>query len=311
MKKTVVAIIGPTAVGKTKLSIRMAKRFDGEIISGDSMQIYKGMDIGTAKIKEEETEGIPHHMIDIKEPDEEFSVADFQVTVRSYIDEISRKGHLPIIVGGSGLYIQAALYNYQFSNEKRDETLTKRLEELIQVKGIMPLYDYLKKIDPEEAKKIHPNNHRRVIRAIEIYETTGKTKSEYQKDQKLESPYNVNLIGLEMDREELYERINKRVDQMVEDGLIQEVESFYRKGYEQFQSMRGIGYKEFIPYLKGEESLEDSIRTLKRNSRRFAKRQFTWFKNKMEVNWYPITTENHDEKFSMILDDLAGFLKNK
>lgn len=311
MKKTVVAIIGPTAVGKTKLSIRMAKRFDGEIISGDSMQIYKGMDIGTAKIKEEETEGIPHHMIDIKEPDEEFSVADFQVTVRSYIDEISRKGHLPIIVGGSGLYIQAALYNYQFSNEKRDETLTKKLEELIQVKGIMPLYDYLKKIDPEEAKKIHPNNHRRVIRAIEIYETTGKTKSEYQKDQKLESPYNVNLIGLEMDREELYERINKRVDQMVEDGLIQEVESFYRKGYEQFQSMRGIGYKEFIPYLKGEESLEDSIRTLKRNSRRFAKRQFTWFKNKMEVNWYPITTENHDEKFSMILDDLAGFLKNK
>ena len=215
MKKTVVAIIGPTAVGKTKLSIRMAKRFDGEIISGDSMQIYKGMDIGTAKIKEEETEGIPHHMIDIKEPDEEFSVADFQVTVRSYIDEISRKGHLPIIVGGSGLYIQAALYNYQFSNEKRDETLTKRLEELIQVKGIMPLYDYLKKIDPEEAKKIHPNNHRRVIRAIEIYETTGKTKSEYQKDQKLESPYNVNLIGLEMDREELYERINKRVDQIL------------------------------------------------------------------------------------------------
>lgn len=311
MKKTVVAIIGPTAVGKTKLSIKMAKRFHGEIISGDSMQIYKGMDIGTAKIKKEETEGIPHHMIDILEPDEEFSVADFQISVRRYIDEISSREHLPIIVGGSGLYIQAALYDYQFSNEKRNDSLTKKLEEQVAKEGILPLYEYLKKIDPQEAEKIHPNNHRRVIRAIEIYETTGKTKSEYHKEQKLDSPYNVKLIGLEMDREELYERINKRVDQMIEAGLINEVEYFYKNGYEHCQSMRGIGYKEFIPYFNGEESLEDSIRTLKRNSRRFAKRQYTWFKNKMEVNWYHVTTENLDEKFTSILDDLEGFLKNK
>ncbi|WP_156289136.1 tRNA (adenosine(37)-N6)-dimethylallyltransferase MiaA [Oceanobacillus salinisoli] len=311
MKKTVIAIMGPTAVGKTKLSIEVAKQFNGEVISGDSMQIYKGMDIGTAKIKEEEMEGIPHHMIDMKEPDEEFSVADFKNYVQNYIDEISNRNKLPILVGGSGLYIQAALFDYNFSNQKRDETLTRQLEDRIKREGPLPSYNRLKEIDPVQAEKIHPNNHRRLIRALEIYETTGLTMTEYQNNQTFESPYYLVLIGLEMERAQLYEQINQRVDVMVEEGLVDEVSKLLEKGYEGCQSMNAIGYKEFIPYFRGEKSLEESIEILKRNSRRYAKRQYTWFKNKMDITWYDMTdTNNRNEKFPMILDDLAGILKN-
>ncbi|MFD1850306.1 tRNA (adenosine(37)-N6)-dimethylallyltransferase MiaA [Oceanobacillus bengalensis] len=311
MNKTVIAIMGPTAVGKTKLSIEIAKRFNGEIISGDSMQVYKQMNIGTAKIKKEETEGIPHHMIDIRRPDEEFSVADFQAHVKKYIDDILSRGKLPIIVGGSGLYIQAALYDYNFSNQKRDESISKKLEAQVRKEGITTLYHQLKAVDPQAADKIHPNNHRRVIRAMEIYETTGITMTEYQKEQQLESPYNLILVGLEMDRELLYKRINERVDDMMEQGLLGEVKALYEQGYEHFQSMRAIGYKEFIPYFKNQQTLEESVELLKRNSRRFAKRQFTWFKNKMNITWYELAPETIDEKFSMILQDLAGFLEKK
>jgi tRNA dimethylallyltransferase len=310
MKKTVISIMGPTAVGKTNLSIEIAKRFNGEIISGDSMQVYKEMDIGTAKIKKSEMENIPHHMIDIKEPDEEFSVADFKQNVQYYIEEVSKRNKLPILVGGSGLYIQAALYDYNFSNQKRDEVLTQKLEKRIEKEGPIPIYHELKEIDPIQAEKIHPNNYRRVIRALEIYETTGKTMTEYQKEQTFESPYNLILIGLEMDRTELYQRINHRVDKMIEEGLIQEVKLLVDKGYENCQSMNAIGYKELVPYVRGGSSLDEAIETLKRNSRRYAKRQYTWFKNKMNINWYDMSRFNK-EKFPIILDDIAGILQKK
>lgn len=311
MKKTVIVIMGPTAVGKTRLSIDIAKQFNGEIISGDSMQVYKGMDIGTAKITEDEMQGVTHHMIDIKNPDEAFSVADFQYYVQKYIDEITSRGKLPIIAGGSGLYIQAALFDYNFSEQKRNDAFTTRLEQILDEDGAMALYQRLKDIDPEQAAKIHPNNHRRVIRALEVYETTGMTMTAYQQKQSKRSPYNLLLIGLDMERELLYKQINHRVDVMLENGLVEEVKYLYRQGFEDCQSMKAIGYKELIPYLKGEQQLKDSVELLKRNSRRYAKRQYTWFKNKMDITWYQLTPDTINEKFSTIFADLAGLLKKK
>lgn len=311
MKETVIAIVGPTAVGKTKLSIEIAKRFNGEIISGDSMQIYKGMDIGTAKIKEDEKQGIPHYMIDIKNPDESFTVVDFQSYVQQYISEITQRKKIPILVGGSGLYIQAALFNYNFARSKRSQKITKQLEKEIEHYGIEPLYQRLIKIDPKQADKIHPNNHRRVIRALEIYETTGLTMSEYKESQMKESPYNLIFIGLEMDRKLLYERINLRVDEMIKEGLLDEVEALMQQNFDNKSSMQAIGYKEFIPYFRGEYNLERAIELLKRNSRRYAKRQYTWFKNKLEIKWYYITPETVDEDFKIIFNNLAGLLKDK
>lgn len=306
MKKTVIVIVGPTAVGKTKLSIEIAKKFNGEIISGDSMQVYKSLDIGTAKITDDEKQGIPHYMIDIKEPDESFSVADYQTYVEHYISEIDSHQKLPIIAGGSGLYIQAALFDYNFSTQARDEKVTQKLEAVLKTQGAITLHNKLKQIDPNQAAKIHQNNHRRLIRAMEIYETTGMTMSEYQDQQSNDSPYNLIFIGLEMDRDLLYTRINARVDKMLELGLLDEVKLLYNQGYENCQSMRGIGYKEFIPYFKGDQGLEQATEILKKNSRRFAKRQYTWFKNKLDVDWYAITPDTIDEKLRNILVDLAG-----
>ncbi|GGJ84768.1 tRNA dimethylallyltransferase [Lentibacillus kapialis] len=308
MKQKVISIVGPTAVGKTRLSIKIASRFGGEIISGDSMQVYKGLDIGTAKITHEEKQGVPHHMIDIKYPDEPFSVADYQKNVQHYINEIDSRGKWPIIAGGSGLYIQAALYDYQFSKQRRDVHVTKQMERELNEKGAALMHKRLKEMDPDQAAKIHPNNHRRLIRALEIYETTGVTMSEYQKNQLGNSSYHPIFIGLEMDRDLLYERINNRVDHMLEEGLLEEVKLLYKQGYEDNQAMRGIGYKEFIPYFKGEQSFEDTVNILKRNSRRFAKRQYTWFKNKMNVTWYSVTPETSEAVFKNILTDLAGML---
>lgn len=309
MKKTVIAVVGPTAVGKTRLSVEIAKKFNGEVISGDSMQVFKGMDIGTAKVTNQDKQGIPHYLIDIKNPEEPYSVADFQTHVQHYINEITSQNKLPIIAGGSGLYIQGALYNYNFSEQPRNVEITTRLEKQLKRLGAMSLYKQLEEIDPQQAAKVHPNNHRRVIRALEIYEVTGKTMTEYQRDQVIESPYNPILIGLEMDRELLYERINHRVDEMVEDGLVTEAKFFYQKELADYQSMKGIGYKEFIPYFKNEQTLDESIVSLKRNSRRYAKRQYTWFKNKMNVNWYEIKPDTIEERFRNILGDLAGMLK--
>src|SRR5690625_3355625 len=275
------------------------------------MQIYKGMDIGTAKITPEEMQGIPHYMIDLKKPGEPFSVADFQKHVQKYIMKISHQHKRPIIVGGSGLYIQAALFNYNFSDHRRDGALTKRLEQEVIEKGINTLYSRLKKIDPEQADNIHTNNHRRVIRAIEIFELTGKTMTQYQKEQKLESPYNIIFIGLEMDRKLLYHRINKRIDLMIEQGLEEEVRSLYEQGLKKSQSMKAIGYKEFVPYFEGQQSFEDTVHLMKRNTRRYAKRQYTWFKNKLDINWYMLSPNTTQNKFQTILSDLEGFLQKK
>lgn len=310
MKYTVVVIVGPTAVGKTKLSIEVAKRYSGEIISGDSMQVYKGLDIGTDKITPLEMQGIPHYMIDIKQPHEEFSVADFQTYVQNYIKDISQRNKLPILVGGSGLYIQAALYNYNFSPQRRDPAFTYALEQRIEKEGIMPIYEDLKRIDPKQAANIHPNNHRRVIRALEIYETTGQTMTEHLEAQlQMESKYHPVFIGLEMDRSHLYKRINDRVDFMIKRGLIEEVRSLYDRGYQHCQAMKGIGYKELIPYIEGKQSLEECIQLIKRHSRRYAKRQYTWFKNKMDIRWYKVNPESIETTFEKILTDLAGFVK--
>ncbi|MBU5595047.1 tRNA (adenosine(37)-N6)-dimethylallyltransferase MiaA [Amphibacillus sp. MSJ-3] len=310
MKDKVVAIVGPTAVGKTSLGMELAKRFNGEIISGDSMQIYKGMDIGTAKVTEEEKKAIPHHMIDIKEADEPFSVSEFQTSVQKHIEEINKRNKLPIIVGGTGLYIDAVLTGYQFSEQKRDPIYQDKIEAEIEKHGIDHVYQRLLQVDPTQAKSIHPNNVRRVIRAIEIYDRTGQTMTEHLASQQKESPYRSVRIGLEMERSLLYDRINQRVDLMLEEGLLNEVQFFYDQGLANAQSMKAIGYKEFIPYFEGEYDLTRAIELLKRNSRRYAKRQYTWFKNKMDVKWYQISPDNKAQVFEKIYMDLAGILKD-
>ncbi|GIO22044.1 tRNA (adenosine(37)-N6)-dimethylallyltransferase MiaA [Oceanobacillus sp. J11TS1] len=311
MKKKVISIVGPTAVGKTALGIAAAKKFNGEIISGDSTQVYIGMDIGTAKVTPEETGGIPHHMIDIIHPDEPFSVADFQQHVKSHIEAIHQRGKLPIIVGGSGLYIQSVLFDYHFSEQRRDRELTEQLFQQIESEGPENLYKRLKQIDPEQAKKVHPNNHRRLVRAIEVYELTGLTMTEYQKEQQAESPYDPFIIGLDMERAALYDRINRRVDQMIEQGLIQEVQSLIAEGYKDSQSMHAIGYKEIVAYLENRLSKTDAIDAVKQNSRKYAKRQLTWFRNKLDVNWYCLTEKEAFQQMQLILNDLAGFLQRE
>jgi tRNA dimethylallyltransferase len=311
-KQKLLVIIGPTAVGKTKLSIELAKRYNGEIISGDSMQIYRGMDIGTAKIKTEEMEGIPHHLIDIKEPDESFSVAEFQQLVRAKISEITSKGKLPIIVGGTGLYIQAVIYDYQFSEAPADEQFRLELEERANEIGNEALHLELTKVDPESASQIHPNNVRRVIRALEIFHCTGKIMSDYQNNQQPDLLYETALIGLTMEREKLYERINMRVDMMISEGLLEEVSELHKQGFRDCQSIQAIGYKEIYDFLDGKVSLDIAVENLKQNSRRYAKRQLTWFRNKMEVKWYDMTdVSNLSKKITEISHYVEGKLQVK
>lgn len=307
-KGKLLVIIGPTAVGKTKLSIELAKRFGGEIISGDSMQVYKGMDIGTAKIKEGEKEGIPHYLIDIKEPDEPFSAAEFQELANSRIAEIQSRGKLPIIVGGTGLYIQSVIYDYQFSEAPSDLEYRATLEKRVESEGIDHVYAELKEIDPESAERIHPNNIRRVIRALEIHHCTGHTMSEQLKEQPTELKYETCIIGLTMEREQLYARINQRVDLMVEEGLVAEVQGFFQQGLNDCQSVQAIGYKELYDFFNGRVSKLDAIDNLKQNSRRYAKRQLTWFRNKMNVSWFDVT--NVDEFFEKI-DKITEFIAGK
>ena len=308
-KQKLLVIIGPTAVGKTMLSIEMAKRYNGEIISGDSMQIYRGMDIGTAKITKDEMEGIPHHLIDIKEPSENFSVAEFQLLVRAKIAEIAKKGKLPIIVGGTGLYIQSVIYDYQFSDVPGDETYRLKLEERVKEIGNEALFQELVEVDPESASQIHPNNVRRVIRALEIFHLTGHTMQDFQRSQQPDLLYNTAIIGLTMEREKLYERINHRVDVMMEEGLIEEVKSFYQQGLCDCQSIQAIGYKEIFTYFDGQVTLEEAIANLKQNSRRYAKRQLTWFRNKMEVTWFDMNdVENLPKKIKEISHCVEGKL---
>jgi tRNA dimethylallyltransferase len=307
-KEKLLVLIGPTAVGKTKLSIELAKKYQAEIISGDSMQIYRGMDIGTAKISLNEMEGIPHHLIDIKNPDESFSVAEFQKLVREKITEIHGRGRLPMIVGGTGLYIQSVIYDYQFSEAVSDEVFRKELEEKALLFGNDFIHQMLEERDPDSADRIHPNNLRRVIRALEVYHCTGRTMTESQEEQDRTAIYDTALIGLEMDRETLYERINHRVDLMMEQGLLMEVKKFYEKGLRDVQSIQAIGYKEIYEYLDGNVSLEEAISNLKQNSRRYAKRQFTWFRNKMDVVWFDMTNK---QDYSKNLRDISLFIEGK
>ncbi|MEH7302754.1 tRNA (adenosine(37)-N6)-dimethylallyltransferase MiaA [Neobacillus drentensis] len=307
-KQNVLVIIGPTAVGKTKLSIEMAKRYNGEIISGDSMQIYRGMDVGTAKITKEEMEDIPHHLIDIKEPFESFSVSEFQELVRAKIAEIAKKGKLPIIVGGTGLYIQSVIYDYQFSDVSGDEAYRLQLEERVKEIGNEALHEELKGIDPGSAAQIHPNNVRRVIRALEIYHLTGKTMQEYQSHQQPDLLYNTAIVGLTMDRDQLYERINLRVNMMMDEGLLPEVKALYQQGLRECQSIQAIGYKEIYEYLDGKVTLNEAVENLKQNSRRYAKRQLTWFRNKMKVEWFDMSNVNN---FSKKIAEISQYVEGK
>jgi tRNA dimethylallyltransferase len=308
-KQKVIVIIGPTAVGKTRLSVELAQRVNGEIISGDSMQIYKEMDIGTAKVSKEEMQGVPHYLIDVKEPTEPYSVAEFQREVRELIGSISRKGCMPIIAGGTGLYIQSVLYDYQFSDTGKDEEIRLRLEKQVEEEGMETVFEELRRIDPVSAENIHPNNVRRVIRALEVFHSTGKTMAEYQESQEQELLYDVAFVGLTMDREVLYDRINLRVDLMVEQGLFEEVESLYKKGIRDCQSIQAIGYKELYGYFDGLQTKEQAIEALKQNSRRYAKRQLTWFRNKMDVTWFDMTDANFEAIFEEIFLFVAGKLQ--
>jgi tRNA dimethylallyltransferase len=280
MNNKVLVIAGPTATGKTALSVRFAKEMNTEIISADSIQIYKKLNIGSAKPSDSEKQGIPHHLMDFLEPDAIYSVADYVKDAKEKIDDLLSVGKTPIITGGTGLYISSLVDNVEFSDGQVDTTVRDRLNEELRLLGIDAMYERLKTIDPDSAAEIHPNNTKRVIRALEIYETTGKTKKEHEKVSKLKkSPYDFCLIGLNCEREILYERINKRVDIMIEKGLFDEVKSILSSGVSKdAQSMQGIGYKEVVMALSGEISEDECIELIKKNSRNYAKRQLTWFK---------------------------------
>lgn len=310
-KEKVVVLIGPTAVGKTRTSIELAKRLNGEIISGDSMQIYKEMDIGTAKIKQEEMEGITHHLIDIKNPDETFSVAEFQELVRMKITEITNRGKLPMIVGGTGLYIQSAIYDYQFSDAPNNDDLRQQLEDRVKTDGVEVLHKELSQVDPISADRIHPNNVRRVIRALEVYLTTGQTLTEIQSEQVIEPLYEVSIIGLTMERDRLYERINARVEEMITEGLEKEVKKLCDRGLMHTQALQAIGYKEWFRYFSKEQSLETTIEQLKQNSRRYAKRQLTWFRNKMDVTWFDMTDVTNEEQIQKKITEISTYIEGK
>lgn len=307
-KKPLIILTGPTAVGKTKASIGLAKSVDGEIISADSMQVYRHMDIGSAKIKPEEMEGIPHHLIDVLEPDDEFHVVKFQQLAKKAMREIWERGHIPIVTGGTGFYIQALLYDIDFDENEKEDACRKELEAYAREHGAEALHEKLALVDPASAEMIHPNNIKRVIRALEFYEQTGKRISEHNETQRQrESPYAFAYFVLTDDRAHLYERINRRVDQMIEEGLVNEVQALKDKGYtKQLVSMQGLGYKEILDYLDGNCTLEEAIYTIKRDTRHFAKRQLTWFKRERDVIW--INKQSFGYEAEQILDEMLSKL---
>ena len=283
----VIVIAGPTASGKTRLSIELARLIKGSVVSADSMQIYKYMDIGTAKPGKEEISEIRHYMIDEVEPDENYSVARYRERALECIAEIIREGRRPIVAGGTGLYINSLIYNINFSETICDEDLRKALKAEAEQKGNRYLYEKLVEIDPEAAERIHENDVKRIIRAIEVYTHTQKPISEHIRMSRLEPPpYRYIVFGLNWDREKLYRRINERVDNMIRDGLVEETRRLVEMGYDKKSTaMQAIGYKEILPYLKGECSLEEAVEILKRNTRRYAKRQMTWFRQIREIIW--------------------------
>ncbi len=310
MNNKIIVLVGPTAVGKTYVSVELAKKLNTEIVSADSMQIYKEMNIGTAKVTEEEKQGINHHMIDIINPDETFSVSDFKVMSENIIDNILIEDKTPIIVGGSGLYVNSLIYDLDFGNAKSDAKIRDYYTSLYNENGEDFLYEMLKKVDPESAEKIHKNNVKRVIRALEVYEITGEKFSELNTDiRKYREKYDCILVGLNMDRKILYDRINQRVDKMVSNGLIEEVKTLINKGYDKnLVSMQGIGYKEIIDYIEEKTSLTEAVNTLKRNTRRFAKRQFTWFLRDSNVRWFDISTP---KEIDSVVENIYDYILNK
>lgn len=315
MKRPLILIAGPTASGKTKTSVLLAKAIGGEIISADSMQIYKGMDIGTAKIKPEEMEGVPHYMIDEWPADFPCSVATFKERVAYYIEHIYEKGKIPILVGGTGFYINAILYDTQFKETDADNQYRKELEALAKVHGAAFLHEKLKLVDPEGAEAIHPNNIKRVIRALEYYKETGIPISKHNQEEKEkraenESPYDFTFFALSMERSLLYNRINLRIDQMLEEGLVEEVRSFYDSEIsKELPSMKAIGYKEFFPYFKGELALDVCIEKLKQNTRNYAKRQLTWFRHQAQPIFIEVDKLNFDA--NRIVEKMLQVLKQE
>ncbi len=306
-KEPLVILTGPTAVGKTKLSIALAKAIGGEIISADSMQVYKHMDIGSAKIRPEEMQGVPHYLVDILEPDEEFHVVRFQELARAAMEEIRGKGHIPVLVGGTGFYIQAVLRDIDFT-ENEASPYRQELERLAEEKGAKYLHKRLETADPEAAQAIHPNNVKRVIRALEFHHLTGQKISAHNEEQReKESPYNFAYFVLNDDRQRLYLRIEQRVDEMLAEGLVDEVTRLKEMGFHRgMVSMQGLGYKEMLAYLDGELSLEEAVTVLKRDTRRFAKRQLTWFRREKEVIWVDKRDFSYDEE--RILEYMLGEL---
>lgn len=296
-KKPLVVLTGPTAVGKTELSINLAKQINGEIISADSVQVYRHMNIGSAKITKDEMQGVPHYLIDEFEPDDEFNIVVFQKLAKSYMEDIYSRGKIPIIVGGTGFYIQALLYDIDFTETDNDPEYREELETLAEKMGNAYLHDMLKLADPESAAIIHENNRKRVIRALEYYKQTGQKISDHNEEQsEKSSPYQAVYFVLNQKREILYERINKRVDQMMEQGLVDEVKSLQESGYgKDLVSMQGLGYKEIMDYLAGSCTLEEAVYTLKRDTRHFAKRQLTWFKREESVIWLNYWEFDHDK----------------
>lgn len=311
MKENLFILTGPTAIGKTELSIDLARELKGEIVSCDSMQIYKHMDIGTAKVTKEEAAEIKHHMVDLVEIDEEYTVADYRRDASEIISNLNNEGKLPIVTGGTGLYINSLVYELNFAQVAPDEELRSRYESIAESKGNDYLHDLLREIDLNSAKKIHPNDVKRVIRALEIYELTGKTMTEYSKGFRKENDkYNLAMVCLDMDREKLYERINYRVDLMLEDGLIEELEKILDMGYDKDAiALQGIGYKEIISYLEGDISLEKAINDIKQGSRNYAKRQLTWFRRDKRMKWF--NKDDYIDRPDDLLLDISSYVKSK
>lgn len=307
-KKPLIILTGPTAVGKTALSVTLAEKIGGEIISADSMQVYRHMDIGSAKIKPEETRGIPHYLIDVLDPDEECNVVTFQKMATECLEQIYERGHIPIVAGGTGFYIQALLYQIDFEKEENDSSCRRELEALAREKGTGFLHKRLQEVDALSAKEIHENNSKRIIRALEFYERNGYPISHHNEQQrKKEAAYDFCYFVLNDERSRLYERIDMRVDEMMKEGLLDEVKALKEMGYhKEMVSMQGLGYKELLAYLEGAYSLEDAVSLIKQGSRHFAKRQLTWFRREKEVIWIdkPAFHYKEEEILAFMLEEL-------
>lgn len=311
MEKRLIILTGPTAVGKTDLSIQLAKQVNGAIISADSMQVYKYMDIGSAKILPAQMQGVPHYLIDEFLPDEEFNVVRFQQYAKKYIQEIYHHGQIPILTGGTGFYIQAVLYDIDFSDQNADSDYRRELEELALSRGTQYLHDLLAAVDPPSAEAIHANNQKRIIRALEYFRLTGERISEHNKrERQKQTPYRAAYFVLNDDRARLYERIDRRVDTMIADGLVEEVRRLRAMGYtKELVSMQGLGYKELFPYFDGECTLDEAVSVMKRDTRHFAKRQLTWFRREKDVIWVNKQMFSYDN--DKILSYINGILMKK